>query len=119
MRETSHFLAGRPAVDYATQSGPMLVLNGKIHPRINADGTSAKLRNGVGVVDHDGHAGLRHLRISPSHSISSPACSATSSGCDNALFLDGSISALYAPELDRDDFTLPMGPIVGVVAAGK
>ena len=40
-------------------------------------------------------------------------------GCDNALFLDGSISALYAPELDRDDFTLPMGPIVGVVAKVK
>jgi uncharacterized protein YigE (DUF2233 family) len=39
--------------------------------------------------------------------------------CDNALFLDGSISALYAPELGRDDFTLPMGPIVGVVAKGK
>ena len=53
--ETSHFLAGRPAADYATQSGPMLVLNGKIHPRINADGTSAKLRNGVGV-DHEGQA---------------------------------------------------------------
>jgi uncharacterized protein YigE (DUF2233 family) len=112
--ETSHFLRDRPAAEYATQSGPMLVVDGKIHPRIHAEGTSVKLRNGVGV-DHGGmavfaisnepvtfheFAGLFHDRLQ----------------CDNALFLDGSISALYAPDLGRDDFTLPMGPIVGVVA---
>ena len=39
--------------------------------------------------------------------------------CDNALFLDGSVSALYAPNLGRNDFTLPMGPMVGVVAKGR
>ncbi len=115
--ETSHFLHDRPAADYATQSGPMLVVDGRIHPRIHAEGTSAKLRNGVGV-DRQGmavfaisnepvtfheFAGLFHDKLQ----------------CDNALFLDGSISALYAPELGRDDFTLPMGPIVGVVAKGK
>jgi uncharacterized protein YigE (DUF2233 family) len=33
--------------------------------------------------------------------------------CDNALFLDGSISALYSQELGRQDGFLPIGPIVG------
>ena len=35
--------------------------------------------------------------------------------CRNALFLDGSVSSLYAPELSRDDEAQPIGPIVGVV----
>jgi uncharacterized protein YigE (DUF2233 family) len=95
----------------------MLVLNGKIHPRINADGTSAKLRNGVGV-DHDGQA-VFAISNQPVTFYQFASLFRDKLGCDNALFLDGSISALYAPELDRDDFTLPMGPIVGVVAGGK
>jgi uncharacterized protein YigE (DUF2233 family) len=36
-------------------------------------------------------------------------------GCQNALFLDGSVSSLYAPELNRGDEIEPLGPIVGVV----
>jgi len=36
--------------------------------------------------------------------------------CPEALFLDGSISSLYAPALERDDRLLPLGPIVAVVA---
>ncbi len=115
--ETSRFLKERPAADYATQSGPMLVLNGAIHPRIHADGTSEKLRNGVGI----DHAGMAVFAISNEpvtfHEFASLFRDRLQ--CDNALFLDGSISALYAPELGRDDFTLPMGPIVGVVAKGK
>ena len=39
-------------------------------------------------------------------------------GCRNALFLDGSVSSLYAPELNRDDEVEPIGPIVGVVRPG-
>jgi len=35
--------------------------------------------------------------------------------CQNALFLDGSVSSLYAPELNRDDEMGPIGPIAGVV----
>ena len=39
--------------------------------------------------------------------------------CPNALFLDGSVSSLYAPGLKRDDEFLPLGPIVGVVGPAK
>ncbi len=34
----------------------------------------------------------------------------------NALYFDGRVSRLYAPELDRDDGGFPMGPMVGLVA---
>jgi uncharacterized protein YigE (DUF2233 family) len=115
--ETSRFLKERPPAEYATQSGPMLVIAGKVHPRIHADGVSEKSRNGVGV-DRDG---LAVFAISNEpvtfHAFASLFRDALR--CDNALFLDGSISALYAPELGRDDFTLPLGPMIGVIAKGK
>ena len=115
--ETSEFLQRRPKADYATQSGPMLVLNGEIHPRINAAGVSEKIRNGVGI-DGEGEVVF---------AISNQAVTFYSFailfrdvlGCDNALFLDGSISALYAPDLGRDDFTAPLGPMIGVVEKAR
>ncbi len=115
--ETSHFLSARPAASYATQSGPMLVLNGKIHPRIQADGISAKTRNGVGVDSE----GLVVFAISnePVTFYEFASLFRDALHCDNALFLDGSVSALYAPNLGRNDFTLPMGPMVGAVAKGR
>ena len=49
--ETSRYLKAKPKADYATQSGPMLVINGRIHPKISENGPSRKIRNGVGVRD--------------------------------------------------------------------
>ena len=34
---------------FATQSGPMLVIKGELHPALNPDGTSLRRRNGVGI----------------------------------------------------------------------
>ena len=99
--------------DLATQSGPMLVINGSIHPAFSPDGTSLKIRNGVGVandlsvvfaISEEGvrfHDFARLFR--------------DELRCPNALFLDGSVSGLYSPELGRDDVTRPLGPIIAVV----
>jgi len=34
--------------------------------------------------------------------------------CPDVLFLDGTISSIYAPELKRNDFRMDLGPIIGV-----
>jgi uncharacterized protein YigE (DUF2233 family) len=47
--ETQAFLKQRPQADLATQSGPMLVINGRLHPRFDRGSTSLKARNGVGI----------------------------------------------------------------------
>ncbi len=47
--ESKAFLASGIKPFYATQSGPMLVIDGKLHPSFLADSTSLKTRNGVGV----------------------------------------------------------------------
>lgn len=111
--ETSRFLKAGLKPDYATQSGPMLVINGALHPKIEASGTSAKIRNGVGV--RDGHTAVFAISDEPVTFYEFATLFRDELACPNALFLDGSVSSLYAPELGRTENLLPLGPIVGVV----
>ncbi|MDB5511627.1 MAG: hypothetical protein JWR08_1110 [Enterovirga sp.] len=113
--ETGAFLRRRPKPrpDLATQSGPMLVIDGKLHPKISDEGPSRKVRNGVGVRD-GGHTVL--LAVSE-EAVSFGAFARLfrdALGCPDALFLDGSISALYAPALGRSDGLLPLGPMIAI-----
>lgn len=111
--ETSAYLKRRIRPDYATQSGPMLVINGRIHPRFSKQSTSRKIRNGVGVKDQ--HRVVFAISEDPVTFRTFARLFRDHLGCANALFLDGSISSLYAPALERMDTLLPMGPIVGAM----
>lgn len=112
--ETEAFLARRPKAAFATQSGPMLVTNGRIHPRFVATSDSLKIRNGVGVSDP------RHVHFAISETGVNFHAFARffrdRLGCPDALFLDGSVSGLYAPGLHRDDSWHFFGPIIGAVS---
>jgi prepilin-type processing-associated H-X9-DG protein len=112
--ETSRFLANPPAARFATQSGPMLAIDGRIHPKILPTGASEKIRNGVCV--RDGAIVQFAISVEPVTFHAFARLFKDGLGCANALFLDGSVSSLYAPELDRDDELVPIGPIVGVSA---
>jgi uncharacterized protein YigE (DUF2233 family) len=114
--ETSRYLASPPPARYATQSGPMLIIDGKVHPKIRPDGTSQKIRNGVGACK--GGAVSFAIADDPVTFDTFARLFRDGLGCQNALFLDGSVSSLYAPELSRDDEPEPIGPIVGVVQPG-
>jgi len=115
--ETQRFLKERRRPAYATQSGPMLVLSGRVNPRIHETGTSEKIRNGVGV--RDGHIVAFAISNRPVTFHAFASLFRERLKCPDALFLDGSISALYAPSLSRHDRFRPMGPIVGVVARAR
>lgn len=99
---------------YATQSGPMLVLDGELHPGLNPDGTSRRRRNGVGV-SADGQS--VHFAISDTavtfHEFAT--LFRDTIGAPNALFLDGQVSRIFAPEINRNEIGSDLGPIVGVV----
>jgi uncharacterized protein YigE (DUF2233 family) len=114
VEETSRYLADPPAARFATQSGPMLVVDGRIHPKILPTGTSAKIRNGVCV--RDGTTSIFAIAEEPVTFYAFALLFRDGLGCANALFLDGSISSLYAPELERDDEFTPLGPMIGVSA---
>ena len=112
--ETLEYAKARPDCSFATQSGPMLVIDGELHPRFLPDSTSRYVRNGVGTSDD----GTRVV-----FAISDDAVTfhefgrifRDDIGVPQALFLDGSVSRLHAPDLNRSDFGRWMGPIVGVV----
>jgi len=115
--ETSRFVSRRLNVAFATQSGPMLVIDGKLHPRIREEGTSRKIRNGVAVCN-DGQTRFA-ISNEPVTFFEFASLFSDTLGCRNALYLDGSISAVYAPSVNRHDRWRPMGPIVGVVEKGR
>ena len=111
--ETQAFLKQRPQVDLATQSGPMLVINGRLHPRFDRRSTSLKARNGVGVRGD----GKVLFAISQGEVSFDAFARLFRDGlkCPNALFLDGgSAASLYAPSLSRLGNIVPLGPMLAV-----
>ena len=107
-------LSRRGDVMFATQSGPMLVIDGKIHPRFLRDSDSLKRRNGVGVTA-DG-AVIFVIADTPVRFYDFAVFFRDRLETENALFLDGSVSRLFAPPIARNDPGAAMGPVVGVVA---
>ena len=113
--ESHAYEAGQPACRYATQSGPMLVIDGALHPRFLPDSDSQHIRNGVGV-SPDGQTAWFAISDAPVTFHLFARLFRDKLGAPNALYLDGSISRLIAPGIGRVDLGVPMGPIVGVVA---
>ena len=112
--ETSAFLKKKPNALYATQSGPMLVVDGKLHPRIAKANVSAKARDGVCVRG----AGLVLFAISEGEVPFDTFERLFRDGlkCRNALFLDGGTApALYVPSASRGgNMLLGLGPMIAV-----
>ena len=97
---------------FGTQSGPMLVIDGKLHPRITDDGASRYVRNAVGV-DRQGRA---HFVISD-YPLSFGKLARYYRDVlevPNALYLDGNVSALWDPAIGRLDPSPPLGPLIVV-----
>lgn len=116
--ETERFARERPACRYATQSGPMLVIDGALHPRFLRDSDSLYVRNGVGTSE-DGRSVWFAIsdRAVNFHRFATLFRDAL--GTPQALYLDGSISRLFAPDIGRQDGGFPMGPMVAVVSAAR
>lgn len=114
--ETGEYAKTAPGCRDASQSGPMLVIGGRLHPRFLPDSDSRYVRNGVGT---SGDGGTVHFAISDQpvtfHEFGTLFRDVLKT--PQALYFDGNISRLYAPQIGRNDLGLPMGPVVGVVAA--
>ena len=101
-----------PDPRWATQSGPMLVIDGELHPRIQPDGPSRLIRNGVGVSDpHTAWFVLSETGVSFGLFA---RFFRDELGCADALFLDGSVSSLWDSAAGRRDSHADLGPMVVV-----
>ena len=110
--ESTEYPALARGVRLATQSGPLLVRNGALHPAINAASTSRLLRNGVGV---SGDTVMFVISEQPVNFYELATYFRDELHCPDALYLDGVVSSLYSADLQRSDSKADLGPIVGVV----
>lgn len=113
--ETERFVATGPNCRDASQSGPMLVIDGQLHPRFIPGGTSRKIRNGVGSTS-DGDRLVFAISNERVNFHDFGTLFRDRLGLPNALYIDGRVSRLHAPGIGRSDGGPPMGPIIGVVA---
>ena len=107
------FIARGGSARWATQSGPMLVIQGALHPKIQHDGESRYIRNGVGL--RAGHTALFVISHGPVSFGKLARFFRDKLGCMDALYFDGSVSSLWAPSLERMDKRRPLGPMVVVL----
>lgn len=114
---TDDYASEQPKPLLATQSGPMLVHNGEITTSavMSPNSTWRKIRNGVCAPSPD--AVVFVISESPVTFYEFANFFRNALHCREALYLDGTISSLYAPSLNREDRGSDMGPILGVAVA--
>lgn len=100
-------------VQYATQSGPMLVIDGKIHSDFKQGSTNVHIRNGVGILP-DGK--IIFAMSKKKINFYDFAEYFKKLGCRNALYLDGFVSRTFLPKENWIQTDGNFGVIIGVVA---
>lgn len=102
---------------FGTQSGPLLVVDGKLHPDIQDNGPSKAIRNGVGV-DAKGAA---HFVISngPVSFGQLARYFRDELKVTNALYLDGAISSLWDPATGRQGGRMDGGRVGPIIVVSK
>ncbi len=112
--ESHAFEKVKANVQYATQSGPLLLHQKKLHPKISPTGTSRYIRSGVGVINE------KELVFAISNQPVTFYEFATLFSeyfqCTDALYLDGAISRMYLPALNRKQLGGDFGAMIAVLA---
>ena len=111
--ETSLYPKIEGKVILATQSGPMLVHKGKLHPAFNAGSESRLYRNGVCAPTPHEVVFVNSEDPINFHEFATYFKDVLK--CPEALFLDGTINSLHSTELKRSDARMDLGPMIGVI----
>jgi len=110
--ESSTYPRLNEKVSLASQSGPLLVLDGELHPAFREDSTSRNIRNGVGILS--AHEVVFAISEHPVTFHEFAILFRNGLGCKDALFFDATVSSLYAENLERADLRSSLGPIIGI-----
>jgi uncharacterized protein YigE (DUF2233 family) len=108
--ETENF-ADNGEIKYATQSGPMLVIDGQIHPAFKQGSSNLNIRNGVGILPNNEVVFVMSKKEINLYDFASYF---KELGCKNALYLDGFVSRTYLPEKNWTQTDGNFGVIIGV-----
>jgi len=99
-------------IKYATQSGPLLVIDGDIHPKFTKGSKHKNIRNGVGILPS---GNVLFAMSKKEISLYEFASFFKDKGCKNALYLDGFISKTYLPSKDWNQMGGDFAVIIAVV----
>jgi uncharacterized protein YigE (DUF2233 family) len=99
------------SIVYATQSGPMLLINGTINSTFKPASTNLNIRNGVGVKSNGDIVFVLSKVPVNFHEF---AQYFKDQGCDNALYMDGFVSRAYFPSQNWADEDGNFGVMIGV-----
>lgn len=103
-------------IKFATQSGPMLVIDGVINSAFNKDSKNNNIRNGVGILpDNKIIFALSKTEIN----LYNFAKYFHSQGCKSALYLDGFVSRAYYPEANWLQTDGNFGVMIGLTTNVK
>jgi len=98
-------------IKYATQSGPMLLVDGQIHAAFREQSTNLNIRNGVGILpDNKVLFAMSKKEIN----FYQFAQFFKDKGCKNALYLDGFVSRMYNPKQNWIQTDGDFGVIIGI-----
>jgi len=98
-------------INFATQSGPMLLIDGQIHHAFKKGSVNLNVRNGVGILpDNKVVFAMSKQEVN----FYDFAEFFKSMGCKNALYLDGFVSRTYLPEGNWQQLDGNFGVIIGV-----
>jgi len=99
-------------IKYATQSGPMLLIDGAIHPKFRAGSNNLNIRNGVGILPN---GEILFAMSKEKINFYDFATYFKSQGCKNALYLDGFVSKSYLPSQNWTQLDGNFGVIIAEI----
>lgn len=96
-------------IKFATQSGPLLIIEGIIHTKFNKGSKNVNIRNGVGILPNGDLIFAMSLQKVNFYEF---ATYFNSLGCKNALYLDGFVSKTFLPEKNQLEMDGNFGVII-------
>jgi uncharacterized protein YigE (DUF2233 family) len=111
--ETSRYIETND-ITYATQSGPLLVMDGSINGLFSKNSQSLYIRNGVGLIDDQ--TVIFVISNEPVSLYDLASFFKDKVKCNYALYLDGAISGMYIKTYRESDIYYQYGCMIGLVS---
>jgi uncharacterized protein YigE (DUF2233 family) len=105
------------SIQYATQSGPMLLINGNYHNAFVFQSQNKNIRNGIGIIDHNEiNKMVMLISDAPVNFYNFSTIFKYIFNCKNSLYMDGAISKMYYKneDIESGDLGGNLGPVITV-----
>lgn len=100
-------------IKFATQSGPILILNGKINSIFQKNSKNLNIRNGIGILKNGEAVFVMSKKEIAFYDFAELF---KNLGCENALYLDGLVSKSYYPSQNWIQENGNFGVMIGVIS---